>query len=269
MERYRQSDVNFWGLIAIGAVGLAVGLGSISAFLPDNLFIGLHTSRLDGGNLNSLRAEVVQLENETARLRLENDRLLTRFTLTEQDTSAMNRRVGALESSLPVLLEQLPPDAQIDSGAITSSTSGGLTQTRQVEGGSVVTSTQSLESEPEPMPDALDFEVDVPDLGTTPDDTATLAPDLDGVSEEGYGLAMGSRVNLQDAYVTWQEIRNKAGALLIGLEPVLSRSNEQGMFHIVAGPVAEISRAEELCTYVQRIGVQCLPVPYSGYKMPL
>ena len=54
--------------------------------------------------------------------------------------------------------------------------------------------------------------------------------------------------------------------MLIGMEPILSGGNSG--YHIVAGPVDRIARAEELCGYVERAGLQCLPVPYSGYMMP-
>ena len=82
--------------------------------------------------------------------------------------------------------------------------------------------------------------------------TLASAPSLESVETESFGMAMGDVVTVEDAYLSWVDLRNKVGALLIGMEPILS--GDGNGYHIVAGPVDRIARAEEICGYVQRAG---------------
>lgn len=274
IERYRQSDVNFWGVAAITASGLALSAASLPALLPNQVFTALHASRLNGADVNNLRAEVATLSDETLQLKLDSAQMLTRLELAEKNRGSIVKRVGALENTLPLLVEQIPPGTPVDASIVTSSV-GTLTETSEIPGGSVKVSRTPLY--PVDGSDVTDPGTNTPPLPeattVTTDDGSTEAgaarvtpPDLLRVDTESYGLAMGAAVTVSDAYVTWLDLRNKVGALLIGMEPIISGGN--GGYHIVAGPVDRIARAEELCGYVQRAGLQCLPVPYSGYQMP-
>lgn len=274
MEQYRQTDVNFWGIVAISAMGLAMVLANLPALVSPDILAGLHTNRLDGGTLNSLRAQVARLERDAASLRLENSSIQTRFSLTEQTQGSVAKRLGALENTLPVLLEQIPPGAAIDTSTLTSAISRGATQTQAATGGSVEYSTTPLYPDQEPMPKPLEAKPNQPtpsDITSAPMATPATytkpAPDLAMITTDGFGMAMGPDVTLQDAHIAWADIRNKAGALLIGFEPLLAVQAD-GTYHLVAGPVKEISRATEICRYATRAGVQCLPMPYSGYRLP-
>ena len=271
IERYRQADVNFWGMLAIVSCGVAVAATSLPSLLPGQVFTSLHASRLNGASVNSLRAEMASLEQENAQLRTDTTQLITRLGLAERDRGAITRRVGALESTVPVLLERIPPGNAIDASIVTSST-GTSPEATPIDGGSIEISRMPLypdqtqpgapetESSVAPMPaETQDGAQDMPVLRT--DDSG-----LERFSSEEYGIAVGGTVTVNEAYVSWIDLRNKVGALLIGMEPILSGGNSG--YHIVAGPVDRIARAEELCGYVERAGLQCLPVPYSGYMMP-
>lgn len=268
VERYRQSDVNFWGVAAIVACGIAVTAASLPALLPPQVFSALHTSRMNGANVNALRAELAALEAEAIKLRNETGQMATRLGLAEDNRGDLLQRVGALENTLPLLMEQIPPGQALDTTIITSAT-GNSEPATPIEGGSVEISRTPLfpqqdmieapEAELAPGPLEEEDAAEVPVL-------MTEAPDLERVSSEQYGIAVGGTVTVNDAYVSWLDLRSKVGALLIGLEPILSSGNTG--YHIVAGPVERIARAEELCAYVERAGLQCLPVPYAGYRMP-
>lgn len=267
VERYRQSDVNFWGIAAIAACGIAMTATSLPALLPNQVFTALHTSRLNGASVNSLRAQMATLEEENAKLRIDTAQLITRLGLAEKDRGTITQRVGALENTVPVLMEQIPPGNTIDASIVTSST-GKATESATITGGSVEISRTPL------YPDSSDFRAPETELSAAPTPTATQEmpelktdlPSLERFSSEQYGIAVGGTVTVNEAYVSWIDLRNKVGALLIGMEPILSSGNSG--YHIVAGPVDRIARAEELCGYVERAGLQCLPVPYSGYLMP-
>ena len=268
VERFRQTDVNFWGIAAIAACGIAVSTASLPTLLPPQVFSALHTSRISGADVNALRAELATLEMETTKLRSETDQISTRIGLADRNRGDIVQRVGALENSLPLLMEQIPPGQAIDASIITSST-GNNRETTPIEGGSVEITRTPLypqqdmvgmpetESDSTPMPEQTNAE--------TPFERTEM-PNLEQVSSEEFGIAVGGTVTVNDAYVSWLDLRSKVGALLIGMEPILSASNTG--YHIVAGPVERIARAEELCAYVERAGLQCLPVPYAGYRMP-
>jgi len=270
-ERYRQGDVNFWGVMAIIASGIAVTASSLPALLPTQFFTAMHASRMTGVDLNALRAELVALRDDTARMRVNTTELMTRVGLAEKNRGDIVQRVGALENTLPLLVEQIPPGSQpIDASIVTSSVNR-VTQTAQIDGGSVQIERTPLfpdQAEPEPLSD--DAMKDLPAGTTTSTDAApstnAVALDLELVDTDRFGIAMGGDVTIADAYVTWIDYRNKVGALLIGMEPILSGTSDD--YHVVAGPIDSIAQAEQLCGYIQRAGLQCLPVPYSGYRMP-
>ncbi len=273
VERYRQSDVTFWGIAAIAACGIAVSAGALPAILPAHVFRALHASVLNGADVNNLTSEIATLADEASALKIDNAELVTRLRLAEQDRTAILKRVGALENTLPLLVEQIPPGTSIDASILTSSIDKTATNAT-IPGGSVEYSQVPL------YPEDDSETADTPDMPPPAAGDTTVEPDpeietgidaemaeLVAVETDQYGLAMGGMVTLSDAYVFWLDLRNKVGALLIGLDPILS--GQAGSYHIVAGPIDRIARAEELCGYIQRAGLQCLPVPYSGYKLPL
>ncbi len=244
-DQFRSSDVTFWGIVALVCGGLAVLSANVSAVLPQNLLAGLHVSRLEGTTLNQLRAQVAALQGEAARLSRENATLASRFTLAEQQSGAMARRIGAVEVSLPNLLEQ---QSALVTGDITASI-GTNGQPYPTEGGAVSVQHRPLE------PGTADTPQTMPPLAVPA--TTTAAPGATGV-------ALGPAVPAENAAATWNDIEAKIGMLLLGLGPVLADAEDGSGKRVVAGPLRDTADAAALCRRVSRVGIACAPVPYAG-----
>jgi hypothetical protein len=151
-DQTEQSDIARWGMIALACWTVAILGANLTAALPDDLLARLHATRLQGGNTEVLRLQVASLAREAALLRQENTSFQSRFQLMEQAGSLVRQRVGALEVSIPNLLEALPADAMIDQEAITAST-GPSREVRSQDAVSVVVRHIPFEQvNPEPVP---------------------------------------------------------------------------------------------------------------------
>lgn len=264
-QRYRQRDVSFWAMVALACAGTAMVLANIGPALPASLLAGLHSARTQGGTVVSLQAGMREMEREITKLRRENHRMVALLTLADQGRSQITRRVGALEASIPNLLEAIPADVTIDRSFTTASIGSGNKQTKQVEGGTISYSVEPLLFQP---PQSTELPAALAPVEPEPAPvTATVPPDLPRVTTDDYGIAIGKPVSLQDAFVTWSDLRSKVGALLLGLEPVLT-SEGADRYKLVAGPITEVSTAETLCQHIARSGTSCISVPYAGYAMP-
>ena len=293
-----QSDVTFWAISALVAGGIAILSTWITAFIPAGIFGGLHASRLEGGTLNQLRAQVEQLNFEQFELLQATNRLRGQFSLSERKRADASQRLVALEVSIPLLLEVVPPDAGIDTFAITASVSDENGGSFEAEGGSV-TFTQAplfddLESANDdgvnlqPAPDVLESTpIDEPEV----DSESNLAPppqnadlpeeieqtdiisdvqtttDPQPAEQIQYGIAVGHTVAQQDADALWADISGKVGALLIGLTPAISDPLQNGNFRVVVGPVSNYLEADMLCRRINRIGIECLPIQYGEQQL--
>jgi hypothetical protein len=261
-DQIRQSDVILWGGVALGCWALAVLGANLSALVPPNLLAGLHASRLDGGTLNQLRGQVAGLETEAAQLRREAAGLERRMDMSLQQAGNVTQRVGALEITVPRLLEALPRDADIDRSAVTASTGNDGTQRFEAQGGSVMVRQLPLNSAGEPQPLAP-LEMPAP--------LAPMAPMSETVAEvppEMLGIALGPPVGTEQAAASWGELEARVGTLLIGLSPVLEPAGEDGRGRLIAGPVAGAAEAKALCTHLQMVAVACVPAPYVGEAVP-
>lgn len=277
MDRFRQADVTFWGSVALACAGFAVVSANLSAAFPPNLMAGLHATRTEGGNFDALRAEVATLQEEILRARQENGRMMAMITTASKGQTDIAKRVGSLEDTLPVLLESgkdgriagIAPPAGIDTSAVTASIGGGVTHSQDVEGGSVTYSIEPLFN----IPGTTESTMSMPaeegsgEAAQPMPMAAAEPPELEPVTTDSYGMAMGPAVSVQDSYLTWVDIRNKVGALLMGMEPILGKSHD-GDYRLVVGPVDAVSQAEDLCKRINNAGVQCLPAPYDGYALP-
>src|SRR5688572_27491788 len=107
VDHFRAADVTFWGVFALCVWTVALLGATAAGLVPQGVWAGLHASRLDGVSLGQLRVQVAALESETARLRQDNAVLLQRFALGEQADGEVTRRVGALELTVPRLLESM------------------------------------------------------------------------------------------------------------------------------------------------------------------
>ena len=250
-EQFRQSDVTVWGIVALVFGATAVFGANVSALVPQGILAGLHKTRIEGASIEQLRMDVVGLNEESARLRRENNVLVTRFALQEQAGNEVTQRVGALEVTLPKLIEALPDTAEIDRSSLTGSLGEGETLTYEADGGSVAIRRQPLEqtSQPtdQPMPAAV--------AGTT----GIATPD-----EAAFGIAVGPSVSFDNAATAWNDLSIKLGPLLFGLSPLLVDEAESDEKRIVVGPITQLSEATALCARLERVSISCMPMPFGG-----
>ncbi|KFC72278.1 hypothetical protein FF80_00032 [Devosia sp. LC5] len=253
-EQFRQSDVTTWGLVAVMIGGVAVFSANVSAIIPPSLLAGLHKTRIEGASVEQLRSDVAQLRSETLRLKTENATLLTRFSLQEQSGGEVTRRVGALEVSIPRLLEAVPDSANIDRSTLTSSIGDGQAILLPAEGGSIKVSQQ-------PMPQALP-----PVVQALPDPVKTAS--IDSSAIVAFGIAVGPGIAAGDANLAWTDISTKVGPLLLGLGPRLADQLDSDEKRLVVGPIADISAARALCTRLETVSISCTPMPFTGSPLP-
>lgn len=255
VDHFRPSDITFWGVFALVVWGVAVLGANASAFIPDGILGGLHASRLDGANLNQLRSQVAQLQAETTQLKVENTVLLQRFALGEQASGEVTRRVGALELTVPQLLDALNARGLgVDPGT-TASTGTNPATTFDVQGGSVSYTTTPMSTvrspagaTPQQMPDAIE----------------QVAPD-----SSAFGIALGPPIDAEEGDATWRSMNDKVGALLLGMGPLLANVEGSAGKRLVVGPVASEAEARQLCGRMAKVGIACASVPFIGSPLAL
>jgi len=252
-EQVRAGDVSFWGVFAVVTLGLAVGSASLSALVPSGVIGWLHASRAEGGSVVQLRAELDDLKARTAELSEQNTTLQQRFNLADQSSTAVTRRIAALEVSVPRLVEAVNSGTQVDTGAVTAAIGAVPTTTRDVPGGTVSYSTSPMKTTvptiairgtTQAMPQPLVAEV-------TPDANA-------------FGVALGPPIDSQDGAAAWQAMRTKVGTLLLGLGPVLAHVEGGPGRKLVAGPLGTEADAQEICGRMARVGVACSVTAFVG-----
>ncbi|VAW14905.1 hypothetical protein MNBD_ALPHA11-1682 [hydrothermal vent metagenome] len=173
-----QADLTFWGVSALIAVGIAAISGSVSTFVPDGFFGGLHASRVQGGTFNQLRSQIAQLQTEQNILLQRANEMRAQFSLSERDRSAVNQRVGALETSIPMLLEIVPERMDIDRLSITASIGDNEDENFIAEGGNVEISRTPLFGASVPLGELMQ-PVPPPLLGADENMPADGAPPLE------------------------------------------------------------------------------------------
>jgi len=249
-EQFRQSDVTTWGIVALVFGAIAVLGANISAVIPTSVLGGLHKTRIEGASVDQLRLQVADLREQAMQLQRENTVLNNRFALEEQQGNAVRQRVGALEVSLPQLLEALPDTARIDRSALTASIGEALVY--DADGGSVMIRQQPM-AEAAP---AAGQEQPLPE----PVQAASVAMP----NEVDFGIALGTSVPFEQASQTWNDLSMKLGPLLFGLSPLLVDEANSDNKRIVVGPITELSEATALCSRLERISISCLPMPFTG-----
>ena len=251
-EQFRQSDVTTWGIVALVLSGIAVMGANVSALMPQGVLAGLHKTRIEGASLEQLRAQVSDLRDEQTRLRRENNVLAARFALDEQRGNEVTRRVGALEVSLPLLLESLPDDANIDRSNLTAAIGKDPALVYEADGGSVVVRQQPM-AEAQPIAGAQPLPAPVDQVASIP------VP-----NEAAFGVALGSSVEFEQAPEAWRDLTMKLGPLLFGLAPLLVEEANSDKQRIIVGPINQLSEATALCARLERLSVSCLPMPFTG-----
>jgi len=253
-EQFRQSDVTTWGIVALVLSGIAVMGANVSALMPQGVMAGLHKTRLEGASLEQLRVQVVDMREEQLRLKREQSVLTARFALDEQNGNDITRRVGALEVSLPRLLETLPNGGNVDLSNVTASIGRDPALVYQAEGGSVVVRQQPMaEAMPAPTAGAQPLPEPVQQLASIP------LP-----NEAAFGVALGPSIPFEQAPEAWRDLTMKLGPLLFGMAPLLVEEANSDEQRIIVGPITELSEATTLCDRLERLSVSCLPMPFTG-----
>lgn len=242
-EQFRQSDLVVWGLVALVSGAFAVMSANVSALAPAPLLAALHQTRLEGASIDQLRMEVSDLRREAQRLTRVNEQLTSRFDLAEEAGHNTTRRVGALESTLPQLVESQLASLPVDRDLTTASI-GAAGVNYPAEGGSVTIRHQPLAapSQPEPVP----------------------LVEQQAALDKAYGLALGSSIAAEAAPEAWRDLSMKLGPLLFGLTPHLADTSDGEAKRILAGPIPQLSEASAICARLERLQVSCQPVPFTG-----
>lgn len=260
-EQFQPRDITFWGLLALGVWAFAFIGANLSALIPPGVLAGLHASRIDNANLAGLRNQMADLQGQAAQLQQTNAVLLQRFALTEQANGEVTRRVGALELSMPKLVEAINnPNigGGLDRGTVTGSTTANSPVTTfAADGGSVSYTTTPLDghdasasqSGEQPMPRPLN-NVAQPDASS-------------------FGVALGAPIDANEGEDAWQSMNNKVGTLLLGLAPILGQVEGGSGRRLVVGPLDTEAGANELCGRMAKIGIACATVPFIGDPLPL
>lgn len=248
-DQFRQSDVTFWGLAALACGVVAVLSANVSALIPESTFLRLHISRLEGGSITELRQKLADISADAARMRQDTRQAQSRLSLSENGSSDIARRVGALEVALPALLEAIPAGANLDRSILTSSIADEPErQTIAAVGGAV-----SVKQTP------LDVSA-----GAGATQVALAQPIPEVIPAAQFGVAIGRAISSNQAKATWGDLTVKLGSALSGLTPVMNGGTVKSDGHLIAGPLAEIKDATALCKRLEAVAVACLPVPYIG-----
>ena len=169
----------------------------------------------------------------------------------------LTRRVGALEVTMPKVIESINSGTGIDRTAVTASTKAGPTTSFDAEGGSVTYSRTPLSqaqlpsdtASEQPMPKRLAGEA-------TPDPSS-------------FGIALGPPIDADEAESAWDSLNTRVGTLLVGLAPVLAHVEGGSGRRLVAGPISSEADARELCGRMAKVGIACASVPFIGDPLPL
>jgi hypothetical protein len=256
-EHFRTSDVTFWGVGALGAWGLALLLAGASALLPNGLLSGLHTSLRESASIGQLQAQLADLDARARELKADNSVLMQRVALGEQANGETSKRLGALEVSVPQLIEAVnsrPPaaDNTIVTGAIGTPAPPTMVS---AEGGTMSYTTtpltpgaaSSAEAALQPMPSALQV--------ATPNANA-------------FGVALGPPVLETEGNTAWSSMNDRAGTLLLGLTPLLATIEGAPGRRLVAGPLLTEADAQALCGGFAKLGIACATAPFMGSPVP-
>jgi hypothetical protein len=271
INQFEQDDVKLWGFIAVGAVTIAVVLSSLTAVLPDRILNSLRETRQNYGTISQLQAELTAIRMEFATIKREAAISGTRMTLAEESSSKFSRRVRALESSIPMMLEALPADANIDRSLITASINEANGEEIIQSDGSVKISRsdlfapQSADAETgakfeQALPEKVD---DLPETQTE----VEAAPVIQLSSTE-FGIKIGSPVAPDNALLAWQQLKTEVGTLLIGLDPyALPADNDSTKTQLIAGPMRDMAEAISICAQIVRTGIACEASGFGGDKL--
>lgn len=254
-----RAEISHWGIAALVCGAVAVVAANLSALLPAHALGGLHAPYREGGSFNQMRAQLAELEQDRNRIMSDYRTLLSRFNLLDDDGNEIIRRLAAVEMSLPLLIESLPLNSDIDRSLLTASITATAGEVYEVDGGGMVVRYSplfdDLAAKPptdQPMPPTLPRDIVAP---------VTTAPSVDiGLQ----GIAVGAVMPSAQAIAAWSDIESAAGLLLLGTAPLLASAEGAEETRIVLGPLPDLASAQALCLRMERLEVPCDPAPYEG-----
>ena len=107
-------------------------------------------------------------------------------------------------------------------------------------------------------------------LASTSTDTPAPPPQA---GDKAFAIDLGTATNVNSLRAHWGSVKTAHGALLEGLQPLVSvrQSSRPGFteFHLVAGPVADADAAARLCAALNSVRVPCRPTAYNGQRLEL
>lgn len=257
-HQVHQSDVTAWGVAAIVCGGLAVLSVNVAGLAPDSALSRLHGTRLASGNLTELHTLLEEARATSRQVRRENESLLARFNLMDETSSEMVRRVSAVEQSMPLLIESLPYDSDIDRSLLTASVGDDAPEMIAVDGGQMTIERTPMFAQATPVPGAQPLPPPVESsIQTVASTNATPAA-------QGSAAMLGRAVTAETADAEWERLLDTAGPLLLGLEPRLVPGADGESMRLVAGPMRSDSAARALCDHIAKIGVACAVREFAG-----
>lgn len=249
-------DITFWGVFALVAWGSAVLGAGANALLPSGLLSGLHTPLFQGSNTGQLQARIADLDARLAALKADNATLMDRVALTEEQRADITKRLGALEVSMPRVIESINTPAPVDHSVITGDISGPASMVEEADGGSVAYTTTPMSAEATAAPNAS--------TQPMPAVLPLVAPDAGA-----FGVALGPPILAMDGPASWKSMTDRAGTLLVGLSPILGSIEGAPGRRLVAGPIPTEAAARELCGGFAKLGIACASVAFIGDAMPV
>lgn len=255
-EPIRASDMTFWGIFALIAWGAALVGAGASAVLPPGLLSGLHSPLVQSGNPGQLQARVADIDARLAGLKADNSALMDRVALSEQQRTDITRRLGALEATMPKVIEAVNTPARVDQSVITGEISGTTSSmAASAEGGSVVYSITPLTANATAPADAASQAM-----------PSALAPPAPNAS--AFAVALGPPILTSEGPAAWRSFSDKAGTLLIGLSPLLAPLEGAPGKRLIAGPLPSEAAARELCGSFAKLGISCSSAAFIGDQLP-
>lgn len=177
---FESVEIAPWGIAALVCGAVAVLAVNLSFLVPTHVLGKLHVPYREGGGVNQMRIQLAELEQDRNRILGDYRALHARFDLLSDNSDEVIRRLAAVEMSLPLLIESLPLDSDIDRSLLTASITDVAEEVYEVEGGTVAVRYSPLfdgvatEPTKQPLPPALAAElaptpdVHAPDLGLPP-----------------------------------------------------------------------------------------------------
>jgi hypothetical protein len=255
-DHFRQSDVTFWGLVALATAAIAVVSSNVSAIAPRSVINALHSPRTNLTSVDGLREQVSTLQTDMGKLNRDYQSLQSLTQIQDKSGKEIVRRVSALEVTIPKIIETIPYST-VDVSNLTASIDAPADTIEVAALGGSASVRHS------PLPGAQPIPVTVPQALPEPINAGSVAAQPNPIP---YGVAIGGFVAPQTAESTWRDLQMKLGPLLLEFSPVLSAPTEQGS-RILVGPMETLAEARQMCERLERIAFSCLPVSYEGRQL--